>query len=65
VFVVYVNHPNHKALVHRSDCGHYLDRKADHLPTGFWSRLFTEQASVRDFALMTRKRRVDDARCCL
>ena len=62
---MYVNHPNEKALIHRANCRHYLFRKADHLPTGYWSPVFPERESAEEFARATHKRHVGAARCCL
>lgn len=64
MFVVYVNHPNNKAFIHRADCDYYLRRKANR-PTGSWSSLYSDHSEAHAFALATRKRHVHDASCCL
>ncbi len=37
MYVVYVNHPNNKAIVHDTDCGKYTNRRRDRTHNGYWS----------------------------
>nr|QNO55459.1 hypothetical protein DEIOECNE_00009 [Methanosarcinales archaeon ANME-1 ERB7] len=37
MYVVYVNHPNIKAIVHDTDCGKYTNRRRDRTHNRYWS----------------------------
>ena len=65
MYVVYVNHPNDKALVHSASCSRFTNRKADILATGYWSSAFDTNEAALSYAHATGKTRAERAkRCC-
>lgn len=64
-FVVYVNHPTSKALVHSVDCHVFQGRKRESTPNGYWKVGFPDRDSALRYARSTRKKRVDSALCCI
>lgn len=46
-YVVYVNHPNNKAIVHNSMCGKYQSRRRDESHNGYWTQEFSNNVNLR------------------
>lgn len=55
-YVVYVNHPNNKAVVHSTSCGKYINRRRDKTVNGFWSETFETLEEALDYERKTGKR---------
>lgn len=68
-YVVYVNHPNNKSIVHSTSCRTYIHRRRDETLNGHWSIIDHEQfETVRDalrYAENTGKRTVDACAFCI
>lgn len=62
-YVVYVNHPNNKALIHSATCGFYIHRKAENLRTGYW-KAFETRKDAETFANKTGKQKVRPCKTC-
>ncbi|MDH5782863.1 MAG: hypothetical protein OEZ35_04260 [Candidatus Bathyarchaeota archaeon] len=65
MYVVYVNHPNNKAIVHRETCRVYVHRRRDDTHNGYWRGLFEKLADAESFARSTGKKRIDTCAFCL
>jgi len=63
-YVVYVNHPNNKAMVHDTSCGKYTFRRRDSTMSGYWSQTFTTLPEALHYATSTRKRKVGTCAFC-
>ena len=63
-YVVYVNHPTNKAMVHKSTCGRFVNRKRDRTTNGFWKMYFDSFNSAMGFAHNTNKKNVDSCAIC-
>ena len=63
-FVVYVNHPNNKAIVHNTACGRYTSRKRNKSHNGYWTQPFKDFESAWQYALNTEKRIKDTCSFC-
>ena len=64
MYVVYVNKPNNKALVHAEACGHYLARVSDNTVNGYWSGPYPTLDAGLAFAKSTGRSRVESAKGC-
>lgn len=64
MFVVYVNTPNNKALVHDARCAFYRKNKGITL-NGFWSDELTTLDGAMAYARLTGKALVRPAGCYL
>jgi len=64
-FVVYVNTPNNKAIVHSTSCGKYILRKRDRTHNGYWTKPLADLEIALNYARATGKKIVDTcAFCC-
>jgi hypothetical protein len=63
-YVVYVNHPNNKAMVHRTDCGRYTSRRRDTTMHGYWSQTFSSLPEALEYAASTGKRNIGTCAFC-
>jgi hypothetical protein len=64
-FVIYVNHPTNKAIVHSSTCHKYQHRKRNATHNGYWTRPTATMEEAFLQARATGKRTVDTcAFCC-
>ncbi len=68
-YVVYVNHPNNKAIVHTTTCGKYTKRRRDKTHNGYWSIVerepFETIEEAMSFARSTGKATVDSCAFCV
>jgi hypothetical protein len=64
-FVVYVNNPTSKAMVHKTACIRYIIRKNDVTQYGFWTTPFKTFKDAQDYAKGTGKKRVDTCSYCM
>ena len=64
-YVVYVNYPNNKAIVHSINCSRYINRKRDRTSNGYWSRLFKSTEEALNYAKETKKAKVDTCSFCI
>ncbi len=64
-FVVYVNHPNNKAIVHYVNCGKYTARRREETSNGYWRGSFNDYKKAMEFAQATQKKTIAScAFCC-
>ena len=63
-YVVYVNNPTNKALVHKTSCGKYLNRRRDKTYNGYWTKPYTDFKDAWVFAQSTRKKILDTCSIC-
>lgn len=64
-YVVYVNGPVNRAIVHSQACHKYQNHLADRTPNGFWTDPFVSFETAWAFAQSTGKKTVDKcAFCC-
>jgi hypothetical protein len=63
-YVVYVNTPNNKAIVHSVECGKYTSRKRNESHNGFWTEHFSHFDDAWRYAKSTGKRVVDICSFC-
>jgi len=64
-YVVYVNHPVSKAMIHDEKCKYYRNRKADQTPNGFWKGIFESYEEALQFAKSTGKRNIGSCTRCI
>jgi len=64
-YVVYVNHPANKAIIHNTDCGKYTNRRRDKTINGFWSEIFESYEEALNYAKKTGKKNVDSCAFCV
>lgn len=64
-FIVYVNHPTNKAIIHNVDCHKYKNRKRDKTINGYWSDMFMDFESAKKFAVSRGKKNVDTCAFCM
>lgn len=68
-YVVYVNHPTNKAIVHATSCGKFTKRRRDKTLNGYWSIVerspFKTIEEARDFANKTGKKNIDTCAFCI
>jgi len=65
MYVVYVNHPSNKAIIHLDTCRWYVNRRRDETHNGYWRGPFVRMADAQDFVQSTRKKRVDTCSFCI
>ena len=63
-YVVYVNHPNNKAIVHSTLCGKYTNRRRDKTINGYWSDVFENFKNAMSYAKAIGKKNVDTCSLC-
>lgn len=63
-YVVYVNKPNNKAIVHSVECGKYTSRKRNESHNGFWTQPFPNFDDAWRYAKNTEKKIVDTCSFC-
>jgi len=63
-YVVYINHPTNKAIVHTTLCGKYTNRRRDKTMNGYWSEVFGSFKDAISYAKATGKRNVDTCSFC-
>jgi len=68
-YVVYVNHPTNKAIVHTTECGKYRGRRRDRTLSGFWSIVdideFETKNEAMQYAKKTGKKNIDTCAFCI
>lgn len=68
-YVIYVNHPNNKAIVHSVDCGKFVYRRRDRTHNGYWSIVdhepFETISEAISYANKTSKRNIDTCAFCV
>lgn len=64
MYVVYVNTPNNKALVHSDRCANYIKRVADRTAAGYWSSPFATREAALAYGKSLGKKRVANAMGC-
>jgi len=68
-YVVYVNHPTNKAIVHATECGKYRSRRRDKTLSGFWSIVeineFETKNEAMQYAKKTGKKNIDTCAFCI
>lgn len=68
-YVVYVDHPADKAVVHSVDCGRFVHRKRDRALNGYWSTVEREPFETLDgaisYARKTGMKNVDTCVLCI
>ena len=57
--VVYVNHPNNKAIVHSESCYKYRKRRREKTRNGYWKGKFSDLDEASAFAYSTQKKQTD------
>jgi hypothetical protein len=62
--VVYVNNPTNKAMVHKTSCYKYLNRRRDKTPNGYWIKPYTDFKGALAFAQSTGKKILDTCSIC-
>jgi len=65
MYVIYVNHPNNKAIVHDTDCGKYTGRRRDKTINGYWSETFETLEEALNYASRTGKANIDTCAFCI
>ena len=63
-YVVYVNDPNNKAIVHNTACGKYKLRKRDKSHNGYWTKPLSDFANAWKYAQSTGKKTIDTCSFC-
>ncbi len=64
-YVVYVNHPTSKAMVHSTDCWKYTKRRRDKTIHGYWSKTFKNVEAASSFAKNTNKSNIGTCAFCI
>jgi len=68
-YVVYVNHPRNKAIIHTATCGRFVYRRRDSTFNGYWSIIEHEPfKSLKDaqvWAKKTGKKNIDTCAFCV
>jgi len=68
-YVVYVNHPTNKAIIHTTTCGKFTRRRRDKTLNGYWSIVehepFKTIEDAREFAKKTGKKNIDTCAFCI
>lgn len=68
-YVVYVNHPTNKAIIHAITCGKYTKRRRDKTLNGYWSIVeeepFAGIEEARKYAERTNKKNIDTCAFCI
>lgn len=63
-YMVYVNHPNNKAIIHTDQCFKYIKRKRDVTHNGYWTGPFRDLNEATEFARLTQKKTIDRCAFC-
>lgn len=63
-YVVYVNHPTNKAIVHSTLCGKYTNRRRDKTINGYWPETFKNFKDAMSYAKATSKKHIDTCAFC-
>lgn len=63
-YVVYVNHPNNKAIIHSDSCHKHKNRRRDETHNGYWKGLFNDFDEANEFAQSTQKKTIDRCAFC-
>ncbi len=63
-YIVYVNHPTNKAIVHSTLCGKYTNRRRDKTINGYWSETFKNFKDAMNYAEATGKKHIDTCAFC-
>jgi len=64
-YVVYVNHPTSKAMVHSTDCWKYTKRQRNKTIHGYWSKTFKNLEEAWNFAKNTNKSNIGTCAFCI
>lgn len=68
-YVVYVNHPTNKAIIHSTTCGRFVKRRRDKTFNGYWSIVerepFETIKGAPNYAERTGKRNIDTCAFCI
>jgi len=68
-YVVYVNHPNNKAITHMTSCGKFVKRRRDKTHNGYWSIVerepFKTIKDAQEYAKKTAKKNIDTCAFCI
>lgn len=68
-YVVYVNHPNNKAVIHSTICGKFTNRRRDNTLNGYWSiketKPFETIEEAQSYAEKTNKKKIDTCAFCI
>ena len=64
-YVVYVNHPNNKAIVHDTNCSKYINRKRNETHNGFWSDAFETLDDAKKYSTNAGKKNIDTCAFCV
>ena len=68
-YVVYVNHPTNKAIIHRASCGKFTRRRRDKTLNGYWSIVehapFETIEDAIKYAKKTGKKNIDTCALCI
>ncbi len=64
-YVVYVNYPNNKAIVHSTDCNRYINRKRNRTVSGYWSEPFENRRDALNYAKETKRAKKDTCSFCI
>jgi hypothetical protein len=68
-YVVYVNHPSNRAMIHSTICGRLIMRRRDKTFNGYWSIIeekpFNTIEEARNYAKKTGKRNIDTCAFCI
>ena len=65
MYVVYVNHPTNKAIVHKDTCGKYRSKRRKRTHNGYWDEDFDSLEDSVKFARETRKKWIDTCAFCI
>lgn len=68
-YVVYVKHPNNKAIIHTVECGRFVHSRRDETHNGYWSIAerdpFETLKDATEYAHITNKRIIDKCAFCM
>jgi hypothetical protein len=64
MFVVYVNHPTNKAIIHKEICGKYRSKRRKRTSNGYWQEGFNTFQEAVKFAKGAKKKLVDTCAFC-
>ena len=65
MYVVYVNHPNNKAIIHKDICGKFRGKRRERTHNGYWQKDFETLEAAIKFAKNTGKATVDTCAFCI
>jgi len=68
-YVVYVNHPTNKAIIHTTICGKFTSRRRDKTFNGYWSitehEPFKAIKDAQEYAKKKGKKNIDTCAFCI